>query len=111
MKLLKKHINPKASSLLESVVSLSLISICIYVSILVYSLAFNEKITLQSHLNTLESYKIFYESSINEDLDTDSIPKSLNYEEEWLSTDFKLIRIRYNDSVGNHHSRKYYVNE
>lgn len=109
MKSLKKHINPKASSLLESVVSLSLISICIYISILVYSLAFNEKISLQSHLNTLEGYRMFYEPDATEDLD--SVSKYLTYTEEWFSTDLKLVQIRYKDSTGNHHGRKYYVKE
>lgn len=107
MPLLKKHINLSGSSLLESVVSLSIISICLYVTVLVYTTVFNDKTSINYHSKTLECYSVFYNSLIENNNDT--LIKNIQFEEEWITSDLKIIKMNFIDSTGNHYIRKYYV--
>lgn len=65
MKWLKKHSNIQASSLLESVIALAIISICIYMSITFSNLFFFNKNDVTKSWEEKELNSYFYELNIN----------------------------------------------
>jgi hypothetical protein len=65
MKWLKKHSNIQASSLLESVLALAIISVCIYMSITFSNLFFLNKNDVTKSWEEKELNTYFYELNIN----------------------------------------------
>lgn len=66
MVLLRNHISIKASSLLESVMALAIISICVYMSITYSNLFFLSKNENTKSWEEKEMNNLFYELNVNQ---------------------------------------------
>jgi hypothetical protein len=97
MEFAKKYFRVAANSILESVIALSIIAICLFVSILVYQRVFDPKTGPQlyrakNHLNSL-----YYQMQMGEDsLNTDR----LLINRTWINSDIQQVDIEYKDSSG-----------
>ena len=69
MEWLKKHFNIQASSLLESVIALAIISVCIYISITFSNLFFFSKNDVAKSWEEKELNTYFYELNINPNIE------------------------------------------
>lgn len=104
MKLLKKYC--EANSLLESVIALTIISICIYITIMVYANVFSPKTSTlyYSHQNKINEQ--FFLLQIGEEITSDNII----LKENWLNTNLKEVEIKYTDSLNATISNTFYIN-
>ena len=104
MKLLKKYC--EANSLLESVIALTIISICIYITIMVYANVFSPKTSTlyYSHQNKINEQ--FFLLQLGEEITSDNII----LKENWLNTYLKEIEIKYTDSLNATISSTFYIN-
>lgn len=109
MGLLKKYHNMPANSLLESIIALSIISICLYVAVLVYSAVFNKNTSARFYSNQNKVYDTFFMMQI----DADSV---LNFysKENWDINrldheNSTLINIRYSDSVQIYPQKTFFI--
>ena len=104
MALLKKYY--KANSILESVIALTIITICIYIAISVYANVFSIKTSAIAYNKQNIVNQQFYESQLQ------SEPISIeNFEitENWLNTNLKEIVVHYKDSSGIAIKNKFYL--
>lgn len=106
MKSLKKHYKIKANSILESVIALSIISICIYITILVYANVFSPRtsITYYSQQNRINEY--FFLLQLGEEITNENI----KLEETWMNTNLKEIQVKFTDSLNSEISNTFYIN-
>lgn len=104
MKLLKKHY--KANSLLESVIALTIISICIYISIMVYANVFSPKTSTlyYSHQNKINEQ--FFLLQLQEEITASSV----KIEENWLNTNLKEVQVKFTDSLATEMNKTFYIN-
>lgn len=104
MKLLKKYY--EANSLLESVIALTIISICIYITIMVYANVFSPKTSTlyYSHQNRINEQ--FFLLQLGEEITSDNII----LKENWLNTNLKEVEIKYTDSSNATISNTFYIN-
>lgn len=104
MKLLKKYY--EADSLLESVIALTIISICIYITIIVYANIFSPKTSTlyYSHQNKINEQ--FFLLQLGEEITSDNII----LKENWLNTNLKEVEIKYTDSSNATIRNTFYIN-
>ena len=104
MKLLKKYC--EANSLLESVIALTIISICIYITIMVYANVFSPKTSTlyYSHQNKINEQ--FFLLQLGEEITSDNI----KLKENWLNTNLREVEIKYTDSLNTTISNTFYIN-
>lgn len=99
MEFLKKFYSLKANSILESVIALTIISICLCFSILIFSTVFTPK-TSTKYYNTLNKLnELFFLSQLKQDsLTTRNEDENIQIEEEIINNNLKKINIQYNDN-------------
>ena len=97
------------NSLLESVMALSIISICLYIAMMVYAAAFTPKTSLKFYSNNNKINEAFFLLQINNDTLTDKLNNDNWTVEEDVSGDFKKVTITYKDSIQTYHNRKFYI--
>lgn len=110
MKLQNLDIKIRANSLLESVIALSIISICIYMTVLIYATIYQKDTSSTFYQSRNKMQTMFFMLQINPDSvfnDTDGV-KIIH--EEYLNIDVKLVEMGYTDSIQTLTKRKYYIN-
>ena len=101
---LKKYY--KANSILESVIALTIISICLFIAIIVYSQVFSVSTSLQ-HFNKQNLVnQQFYEMQLN--LGNNNSER-IELEERWINTNLKEISAHLVDSLDNNLTAKFYL--
>lgn len=108
MELLKRYFSFKANSILESVIALSIISICLFVAVMIYSVVFTPKTSSGFYVSKNKADELFFLMQ----LEQDSIylnEQDYSIEEEWQSTFLKKVTIKAKDSIGVSEEKKYYI--
>jgi type II secretory pathway pseudopilin PulG len=108
MKLLKKHTNLRANSLLESVIALAIISIGIYAAILVFNQVFTSNTSEKFHIEQKNINNMFYEIQLG--VDTFQNDES-NYQFEInnYNLNLKEYKINYKDSAKIKLNNRFYI--
>lgn len=110
MALLKKYGNLKASSILESVIALSIISVCLAIAIMVLSAVFTPKTSPKFYNTRNKVNELFYLTQLRSDsLYYENEQENLIIEEENLTPGLKKIDIRYQDSLQIKYNNSFYI--
>jgi len=110
MAFLKKLCNVRANSLLESVIALSIISICLYVAVMVYSAVFTPHTSARFYTSQNKIYEAFFLQQVS----TDSLSElyangELTIDEEDIENSYKKIVVKYKDSTQAYPAKSFYV--
>lgn len=103
MLLLKKYY--KANSIIESVIALTIISICIYISIMVYANVFSPRTSIHQYSHQNEVNEQFYLLQLQEEASVENIEIT----ENWLTTYLKEVTLTYKDSLTSDVSKTVYI--
>lgn len=110
MALLKGYYNFKANSILESVIALSIISICLYIAVMVVSSVFSKKTSVKFYDTQNKINELFFLSQLQGDsLIYDETDENLIIKEEIINTGLKKINIEFKDSTHIMHEKSFYV--
>jgi type II secretory pathway pseudopilin PulG len=109
MGLLRNYCNYKANSLLESVVALSIISVCLYIAVMVYSSVFTARTTARFYIEQNKINEFFFITQIQQDT---LLEKFEN--DNWIITEepegkIKKITVKYKDSLQAYPEKSYYI--
>lgn len=103
MQLLKKYY--KANSIIESVIALTIISICIYVAIMVYANVFSPKTSIKQYSHQNKINEQFYLLQLQDETSIENIEIT----ENWLNTYLKEVTFIYKDSLFSNTSKTVYI--
>lgn len=107
MKLSKNYYKIGANSILESVIALSIISICLFITLIIYSSIFSPKTSLKKYIIRNRVNEHFYTMHIT----PDSILR--NIEEDWIiknNNNLGEYLIRYSDKYGIYGENRFFIN-
>ncbi|KLT68397.1 MULTISPECIES: hypothetical protein [Flavobacterium] len=110
MVLSKKCCKVPANSILESVIALTIISICLYFAILIFASVYTPKTTAKFYNTQNKVNELFYLSELKSDsVLNNNENQNLLIEEETITNDLKKISIIYKDSTQSKFEKKFYV--
>lgn len=106
---LRKLCNVDANSLLESVVALSIISVCLYIAIMIYTSVFTPKTSARFYSSQNKINEVFFVMQLKQD----SLLEKYNTEEwnieEEMMGNVKKITIKYKDSLQAYPEKSFYI--
>ncbi|WP_330443311.1 hypothetical protein [Flavobacterium sp. C4GT6] len=109
MKQLKRLCKVPANSLLESVIALTIISVCLYIAIMVYSAVFAPNTSMKFYSSQNKIQAAFFDMQIG----LDSLKEKYDNEnwsiEEEFTEGSKKIIIKYSDSITEYPEKVFYV--
>ena len=107
---LKKYCNLKASSILESVIALTIISVCLCITIMVLSSVFTQKTSLKFYDAQNKVNELFFLAQLQGDsLMYVSDDENLIVEEEIVNATVKKLHIVYKDSSEVKFERSFFI--
>jgi hypothetical protein len=110
MVLSKKYYNLTANSILESVIALTIISICLYFAIMIFASVYSPKTSAKFYSTQNKVNELFYLSELKSDsLSNESEDENLLIEEENINAELKKISIDYKDSAQFKFQKSFYV--
>jgi hypothetical protein len=104
----KKYCKLKGNSILESVIALTIISICLYVAVMVYASVFSPKTSAGFYSGQHAADELFFLMQVRDDSVSNEMPGT-KIEEEWLNTSLKHITVERTDSAGVTTTKNYYI--
>jgi hypothetical protein len=108
MVLSKRYYKLSANSILESVIALTIISVCLYFAVLIFASVYTPKTSAKFYGTQNKVNELFYLS----ELKSDSISgenENLLIEEETVNDNLKKISIQYKDSTQFKFEKSFYV--
>lgn len=110
MVFLKKYCSVKANSILESVIALTIISICLYFAILIFASVFTPRTSAKFYSTQNKVNELFFLSQLkNDSLQYESQDENLQIEEEVINERLKKISVQYKDSSQFKFEKSFYV--
>lgn len=110
MVFLKKYCSVKANSILESVIALTIISICLYFAILIFASVFTPRTSAKFYNTQNKVNELFFLSQLkNDSLQYESPNENLLIEEEIVNDHLKKISVQYKDSTQFKFEKSFYV--
>ncbi|WP_300568520.1 hypothetical protein [Flavobacterium sp.] len=110
MVFLKKYCNLKANSILESVIALTIISICLYFAIMIFAAVFTPRTSTKFYDTQNKINELFFLAQLkNDSLIYENEDDKLLIEEENIDDDLKKITIQYKDSTRYQFDKSFYV--
>lgn len=110
MVFLKKYYSVKANSILESVIALTIISICLYFAILIFASVFTPRTSAKFYNTQNKVNELFFLSQLkNDSLQYESGDENLLIEEEIVNDRLKKISVQYKDSTHFKFEKSFYV--
>lgn len=110
MVFLKKYYSIKANSILESVIALTIISICLYFAILIFAAVFTPRTSAKFYNTQNKVNELFFLSQLkNDSLQYESNDENLLIEEEVVTDHLKKISVEYKDSTKFKFQKSFYV--
>lgn len=112
MVLSKKYYNLPANSILESVIALTIISICLYFAIMIFASVYTPKTSAKFYSTQNTVNELFYLSELKSDsLANESENENLLIEEESINERLKKISVHYKDSTQFKFEKSFYVQD
>ena len=110
MAFLKKYYNLKANSILESVIALTIISICLYFAILIFSAVFTSRTSAKFYNKQNKINELFFLAQLkNDSLTFENEDENLQIEEEIITENLKKVTIQYKDSSQFQFEKSFYI--
>lgn len=110
MALLKKYCKIPANSILESVIALTIISVCLYIAISVYAAVFTPRTSAKFYNTQNKVNEIFYLMQLQGDsLQYEGEDPNLEIEEETVNPGVKKISVHYKDSTNFKFEKNFYI--
>lgn len=110
MVFLKKYCSLKANSILESVIALTIISICLYFAILIFASVFTPRTSAKFYNTQNKVNELFFLSQLkNDSLQYETSNENLLIEEEIVNDHLKKISVQYKDSTQFKFEKNFYV--
>jgi hypothetical protein len=110
MAFLKKYYSPKANSILESVIALTIISICLYLAIMIFAAVFTPRTSAKFYGTQNRVNELFFLAQLKSDsLSNETEDENLMMEEEQINEGVKRISIKYKDSTKFQFEKSFYV--
>lgn len=110
MVLSKKYYNLTANSILESVIALTIISICLYFAVMIFASVYTPKTSAKFYSTQNKVNELFYLSELKSDsISNDSEIENLLIEEESVNDELKKISVQYKDSAQFKFEKSFYV--
>lgn len=110
MAFLKKYCSLKANSLLESVIALTIISICLYLAIMIFAAVFTPRTSAKFYGTQNKVNELFFLAQLkNDSLSNESEDENLIIEEEVINEGVKMISVTYKDSAQFQFEKIFYV--
>lgn len=107
--MLKKCGNLAANSILESVIALSIISVCLYMAILVFSAVFTQRTSTRFYGTQNKVNELFFLSQLKIDSLVQGQTDQLVIENEAIGDDLSKISVTYKDSSNNRFEKVFYI--
>ena len=108
MKLLRLYIN--GSSILESVIALSVLSVVVYLSISIFSNCYSLIETVESTIDRQKARALFYEYQFIDRYNLKDLER-INIDDQMVSTNLTKLTITVIDSIKDANTKIYYINE
>lgn len=108
MGLLKKSNSFSANSILESVIALSIISICLYIAIMVFSAVFTPKTSPKFYNSQNKANELFYLSQLQLDSIENEV-ENITVEREQLNGNLQKLNVIYKDSSNIKFNKSFYI--
>lgn len=110
MEFSKKYYKLRANSILESVIALTIISICLYSAIMIFAAVFTPRTSAKFYGTQNKVNEFFYLSQLkNDSLTYQSEDDNLIIEEENINSGIKKIILQYRDSTKYKFEKSFYV--
>lgn len=112
MESLKKYYNLKANSILESMIALTIISICLSIAVMIFAGVFTPRTSAKFYNTQNRVNELFYLAQMRTDsLTNENDDEDLFVEEEIIQDGLKKITIEYKDSTQFKFEKSFYVQE
>lgn len=100
----------KANSILESVIALSIISICLYIAVIVFSQVFSPRTSAKYYASQNRVGELFFLFEIRHDsIMSETFSNAMKVEQVDLNNVLREISIEYTDTTENVYKRYFYV--
>lgn len=110
MELLKRYCKIPANSILESVIALTIISVCLYIAISIYAAVFTPHTSAKFYNTQNKINELFYQMQLESDsLLYENENQMLEIEEEIVQPGIKKIEIHYKDSTNFKIEKEFYI--
>ncbi len=110
MVLSKKYCNLAANSILESVIALTIISVCLYFAVMIFASVYTPKTSVKFYGTQNKVNEFFYLSELKSDsISNESEDENLLIEEESINDNLKKISVQYKDSTQFKFEKSFYV--
>ena len=110
MVLSKKYCNLAANSILESVIALTIISVCLYFAVMIFASVYTPKTSVKFYGTQNKVNEFFYLSELKSDsISNESDDENLLKEEESINDNLKKISVQYKDSTQFKFEKSFYV--
>lgn len=106
---LRKCCKVNANSLLESVIALTIISICLYFAVMIFASVYTPKTSAKFYSTQNKVNELFYLSQIKNDSIANDENENLLIEEESVNENLKKISVQYKDSTKFKFEKTFYV--
>lgn len=108
--LLKKYYNLAANSILESVIALTIISVCLYFAVMIFTSVYTPKTSAKFYSTQNKVNELFYLSELkNDSILNERENENLLIKEETVNETLKKITIQYKDSTQFKFEKSFYV--
>lgn len=112
MVLSKKYYSLPANSILESVIALTIISICLYFAIMIFASVYTPKTSAKFYSTQNKVNELFYLSELKSDsISNENENENLLIEEESINERLKKISVHYKDSTQFKFEKSFYVQD
>jgi hypothetical protein len=109
MAFLRKYCSLKANSILESVIALTIISVCLYIAILIFSTVFTPRTSAKFYDTQNKVNELFFLAQLNDSLNLENEDDHLLIEEENINDELKKVTIQYKDSSQFQFDKSFYI--
>lgn len=110
MVLSKKYYNLAANSILESVIALTIISICLYFAVMIFASVYTPKTSAKFYSTQNKVNELFYLSELKSDsISNENENENLLIEEESVNDELKKVSVQYKDSTQFKFEKSFYV--
>ncbi|MFH6994537.1 hypothetical protein [Flavobacterium sp. FlaQc-48] len=110
MESLKKCCNVRGNSLLESVIALTIISVCLYFAIMIFASVYTPKTSAKFYSTQNKVNELFYLSELkNDSISNENENENLIINEETINKNLKKILIEYKGSAQFKFEKSFYV--
>ena len=106
MKFSRKYCSVEANSILESVVALSIISICLFIAVMVFASVFNERTSVRHFEKQHRANELFYLLQVRADSVTEDSESEIDATPLGAGI---MYTVNKKDSIGTNDAKTYYI--